>query len=229
VLGNRALFLDLMGNVVMAALDSGDILYRYSSQGALDAVFADEKTIILGRSGASTPFLMVNTESGETVPLAYPSDIGARLYRGSDTAIYAAVLDRGDGDFKTSVLLLDTKDSPSSRRLLEYQGEDTSFGLAECSGSLATTLGGDGATLFGPGGLSAFERSSGLPEKLIGGRLFFIAIDDDGALIWHDKETGAILASLRIYRNEWLLDIRENDEEDGISLRGTVTGVRQGS
>ncbi|MDR1178825.1 MAG: WD40 repeat domain-containing protein [Spirochaetaceae bacterium] len=225
VLGNRALFLDVMGNVFMVSLESGDIVYRYSSLGSLDAVFADEKTIILGRSGASTPFLMVNTESGETVPLSYPSDIGARLYRGSDTAIYAAVVDQASGELKTSVILLDTADPPSSQRLLEYQGEDTAFGLAECSGALATTLGGDGATLFSHRGFSSFERSPGLPEKLIGGRLFIIAIDDDGSIIWHDKDTGAILASLRLYRNEWILDFGEGSPEES-PLRGSVTGIR---
>ncbi|MDR1211585.1 MAG: WD40 repeat domain-containing protein [Spirochaetaceae bacterium] len=223
VLGNRALFLDVMGNVFIASLESGDIVYRYSSLGSLDAAFADEQTIILGRSGASTPFLMVNTGSGETVPLSYPSDIGARLYRGSDAAIYAAVVDQASGDLKTSVILLDTADPSSSKRLLEYQGEDTAFGLAECSGALATTLGGDGATLFSHRGFTSFERSPGLPAKLIGGRLFIIAIDDDGSVIWHDKDTGAILASLRLYRNEWILDSGEGSPE---SLRGSVTGIR---
>ncbi|MDR1430421.1 MAG: WD40 repeat domain-containing protein [Spirochaetaceae bacterium] len=222
VLGNRALFLDVMGNVFMVSLESGDIVYRYSSMGALDAVLAGEKTIILGRSGASTPFLMVDTENGETVPLAYPADIGARLYRGGDGAVYAVVVDRSSGEFKTSVILLDTIDPPSSKPLLEYQGEDTALGLAECGGSLASTLGGDGATLFGPRGFTAFERAPGLPDRLIGGRRFIIAIDGDGSIVWHDKDTGAILASLRLYRNEWILDTGYA----GTLLRGSVAGVR---
>jgi hypothetical protein len=215
-----------MGNITIASLESGDILYRYSSIGTLDAAFVDETSIILGRSAAAAPFLLVDTETGETVPLAYPSDIGARIYRGGDTTLYAAAVNQSSGETTTGVILLSIQETASSPRLLEYQGEDTAFGLAECQGALATTLGGDGASLFNSRGFRPFERGAGLPEKLIDGRLFFIAIDDDGSLIWYDCENGSILAELRIYRDEWILKLRTPNEAGETLLWGTVSGPR---
>jgi hypothetical protein len=195
--------------------------FSFSSVGSLDAAFVSRDAVILGRSGVSgnTPFLIINLATGETVPLPYPSSAGARVYRGPSGTLYAAGVDQEAGSPRTSIIRLDTANPVQSVRLVEYQGEDTLFSLAESSGALASNLGGEGAVLFSSGGMLNFERSPGLPGRLIEGGPYFIVIDGDGNLCWHDPRSGKLLALFRLYDDEWIL-LREQ----GDVLRGAVTG-----
>jgi hypothetical protein len=208
VLGGQALFLDSVGNITVVSLDTGAVRFSFSAAGALDAAFMDERNIVIGRSAVlgNTPFLMVDITTGETVPLAYPAAIGARIYRGESGVLYGAAVMGGAGNVRTSILRLNTADPARSIRLVEYQGEDTAFGIAESGGVLASTIGGEGATLYGALGLTAFERSPGLPLRLINGGTRFVTLDAEGSICWHDNRTGALLALLRFYAGEWVLE-----------------------
>ncbi len=219
VQNNLILFLDTAGNIHIYNIDTGKIQYRYNAPGALHASFINEKNIIIARSAnaGSTPFLMVDTSTGETVPLAYPSTVGARVYLGKSGTIYAAVVDQNNSETKTTVISINTSAPADSRRLVEYQGEDTNFGIAECGGTLATTLGGDGATLFTQHNFRSFERSSGLPVKLLNTDRYFIALDRSGSILWHNASTGDIEAALHMYEGKWYLQ-----KKNGDTLEGTV-------
>jgi hypothetical protein len=205
---------------VNTAAQTDSLVFSFSSIGSLDAAFVNQDNVILGRSGVSgnSPFLMINVATGETVPLPYPSSAGARVYRGASGTLYAAAVDEEEGRPRTSIIRLDTAYPAESVRLVEYQGEDILFSLAESSRVLASTLGDGGATLFSSGGMKNFERSPGLPVKIVDGENFFIVIDGDGNICWHDPRTGELLALLRLYANEWILQQNQGD-----TLWGTVT------
>jgi hypothetical protein len=215
--GGKALFLDSAGNLsvvsVNTAAKTDRLDFSFSSIGSMDAAFINGNHIILGRSGVSgnSPFLKIDVATGETVPLPYPSSAGARVYRGASGALYAAAVDQEGGNSRTSILRLDTANPARSVPLVEYQGEDTLFSLAETSQALASTLGDGGATLFSPRGMLNFERSPGLPLKLIDGGAFFIVIDGDGNICWHDPSSGKLLALFRLYENEWILQQSHDD------------------
>ena len=224
LLGKNLLFLDSAGNATILDTDTGDIRSTYTAAGAVDAAFIDQNTIILGRSAiaGSSPFLTVNISTGETVPLTYPAVVGVRVYRGSSGTIYGAVVNQSSGTTQTTIVKLDLANPAQSERLVEYDGEDSSFELAESGGNLATTLGGDGATLYrtartqpvnngagqsktgvqnsGPE-IIPFERSMGLPVKIITGKNRFIVLDGEGGIAWHDNTTGKLLAVYRLYLN----------------------------
>jgi hypothetical protein len=224
VFGEKTLFLDSAGNMSVLSLNTAaktDRLdFSFSSIGSMDAAFIDSENVILGRSGVSgnSPFLKINVVTGETVPLPYPSSAGARVYRGLSGTIYAAVVDQEAGEFRTSLIRLDTATNAPPVRLVEYQGEDTLFSLAESSGALASTLGDGGAAIYSSGGLRVFERGPGIPRKLIDGGLFFITLDGDGNICWHDSQSGKLLALFRLYKNEWILQ-----QEGGETRWGRVT------
>ncbi|MDR0758779.1 MAG: WD40 repeat domain-containing protein [Treponema sp.] len=217
VLGNLALFLDAVGNITVVSLDTGDLRFSFFAAGALDAAFMDARNIVIGRSAVlgNTPFLKVDITTGETVPLAYPAAIGARIYRSENGALYGAAVTSGTDGIRTSILRLDTANPSRSARLVEYQGEDTGFGIAESGGVLASTIGGDGVTLYGALGLIAFERSPGLPLRLINGGNRFITLDAEGSVVWYDNQTGELLALLRFYPGEWVLEQRDGPEKGG--------------
>jgi hypothetical protein len=207
---NSALFLDAVGNITVVDINTGRTLFSYSSLGALDAAFLNLENIIIGRSAVSgnTPFLMINIKTGETVPLSYPSAVGARVFQGPDNTAYCAVIDQRAGISTTALISLNTFLPAASQRLIEYEGEDSSFSFAESGGNLAISLGGDGASIYNSASIIPFERSSGIPFKLINGGNYFISIDAEGNICWHNTKTGRLEALLRIYDDEWLLEKR---------------------
>jgi hypothetical protein len=218
LLTDQMLFLDTGGNITLNSLTE-EKKYSFFSQGALDAVFLDNENIIISRSTGTggPPFLMANLPSGETVPLDYPSSVGLRIYRGLTGSLYGGVVALVSGNAKTGIIKLDITRPDRSELLMEYQGEDISFDMAECNGAWASTLGQEGALIYKSGGMVPFERTSGLPVRLFGGTNCFLAIDKDGSITWHDPESGKTLALLRLYDKEWFLA-----KEDGSLLSGTI-------
>jgi WD40 repeat protein len=215
---NLILFLNAAGNISIYNIDTQSIEYQYNATGSLHANIIGEKNIIISRSAntENTPFFMLNTSTGETVPLAYPADIGMQTKLGNNGTIYAAVVNEEEGESITSIINVDTSNPADSRRLVEYQGEDTSFSMAECSGNLATSLGGDGATLFTRNSFNPFERSSGLPEKIVNSEKHFIVLDNSGSIIWHNASTGEIEATLLMYDGKWYLQKENGEKLEGI-------------
>ncbi|GHV91490.1 hypothetical protein AGMMS50268_19930 [Spirochaetia bacterium] len=231
ILDDRGLFLDSSGNITVVSLQTGAVNFSYSSLGSMDAAFLDKDNIILGRSALSgnAPFLKINIVTGETVPLPYDSTFGARLYRFPSGNIYAAAINQGQGESRTLLIRLNPANSSASAVLDEYQGEDTVFSIAEAGDALASTIGGTGASIHPQAGSDAavpegagremihFERGPGIPKQLIGAAInttgnanstataWFIAVDSNGDISWHDAGTGSILALFRLYENEWSL------------------------
>jgi hypothetical protein len=225
VLDGELLFLDSAGTIRVLSAKTGDEIFSFSAAGSLDAAFLDRANIVIGRSAVSgnTPFLRVSIETGETVPLPYPASIGARIYRGASGTLYGAAIDGSSSTAKTSVLRIDPQQPAASRRLMEFQGEDTGFGIVECGGALASTIGGDGASLYGSRGLIPFERSPGLPIRLVNGGGCFVTIDADGNISWHGNQAGEMRALLRLYENTWVL---EEYNPTGTAVKtGRLTGA----
>jgi hypothetical protein len=214
---DQALFLDSVGNIVVLNIQTGGIVFSFSSIGSLDASFINDENIIIGRSAVSggAPFLSVNIVTGETVPLPYPAAIGTKVYRGSGGTIYGAAVDQDAGNSKTAVARLTPSNPPVFTRLIEYPEEDTLFTLTETGGVLASTIGGGGATLYRYGSIIPFERGPGLPFRLIDGGRYFIAVDGEGSVSWHHPQSGKLLALFRLYADEWILE-----KEGGQMIRG---------
>jgi WD40 repeat protein len=221
ILGDQAIFLNAVGNITVLSTISGEVVFSFSAIGALDATFLDAGNILIGRSAISgnTPFLIVNTLTGETVPLVSSRGIGIRVYRGSSGSVYGAVIDQESGTMKTVLLRINTAHPALSERLDEYPGEDTSFGIAETGGFPGSTLGGESANRYTPAGMIPFERSPGFPLDLIDGGRFFIVLDGEGNIAWHDPLSGKRLALFHLYEDEWILEIVNTEPV----LRGRVS------
>jgi hypothetical protein len=209
-LEDRGLFLDTGGNISVLSLETGESLYTETSIGSMDGAFIDRETIILGRSapasgGSAAPFLKIDTRTSETVPIPYAASVGAQVYRGASGRVYGVTVENAANDLWTSIIRLDTQDPARPVKLAEYRGEDVRFSLAEAEGFIASTLGGAGAGIYAPWGMINLERGPGLPLRIVDGDLYFIILDSEGCVSWHDPRTGEILALFRLYRNEWSL------------------------
>ncbi|MCL1931639.1 MAG: WD40 repeat domain-containing protein [Treponema sp.] len=220
--GGKILFLDSAGNITVISPFAPDKKpsFSFSSVGLMDAALVDGSRIIIGRSAVSgnTPFMMINVDTGETVPMPYPSRAGVTLHRGASGSVYAAAVSpmassrtsSGETDeTRTAILHLNLANIADSVKIVDFPGEDTQFSLAESpggsSGSLAATIGGEGAALYTSGYIQQLDRTSGLPLKLIDGGSFLISLDRDGSLCWHDSHDGKILAIFRLQSGGWTL------------------------
>jgi hypothetical protein len=220
LLDNQILFLDSMGNVTLLSTDTGSSKFTYTTTDPLDISFMDSENIIIGHAdpNQNSPFLLVNTITEETVPFNYPATVGAKLYLSSDGSMYGGVVEGSADSATTTLLQLDVDDPDASRRLVEYQGEDTTFIIAQSGESVASTLGGNGPTLHSSRGFIAFERTPSLPVNLIGSEKYFIVLGRDGSISWHNNATGSLLARLRLLETEWIMDTPD---------QGTVRGPLQ--
>jgi hypothetical protein len=208
--GGKILFLDSAGNLSAILPQGGASANRpfsFFSVGLMDAAFIDKDNIIAARSAVSgnSPFLMININTGETVPLPYPSDAGVMVYRGASGSIYTAAVEQDSAGIKTSILRLNTASPAQSLRLVDLQEEDIQFSLAESQGRLAATIGGEGAAIYSAGAIQKFERSPGLPVRLISGGPYFISLDSEGSICWHESRAGKLLAIFRLYKRHWEL------------------------
>jgi len=228
--GGKILFLDSTGNItVVSPIGVGRRQpFTFFSVGLMDAVFIDNSRIIIGRGAVSgnTPFMTINVDNGETVPLSYPSQAGVILRRGASGVIYAAAVsshpsaNETDGT-KTLILQLDPAQMTDTTTLVDFPGEDTQFSLVESpggtAGSLAATIGGEGAALYTAAGVHKLDRTGGLSLKLIDGGSFLISLDGDGSICWHDSHDGKLLAVFRLHPNGWTLQTEQRTLSGGLN------------
>jgi hypothetical protein len=224
MLGEKALFLDALGTITVLSTKTGTVLFSFSSIASLDAAFLDDKHIIIGRSviSGTSPFLVVNSITGETVPLVYPASVGARVYRGASGILYGVIIEQQSGTAKTSIIRLNTANLSLSPRIFQWDGEDTSFSLTESHGTLASTLGGEGAFFCEADDKKPLERSPGLPLRLIDGGNYVITIDAEGSIGWYDPKSGKLLALFRLYGDQWILETGRRQV-----IRGSVLGLEE--
>jgi WD40 repeat protein len=207
--GGRILFLDATGNLSVVSpfvTGRGSNPFTFFSVGLMDAGFIDRDRILLGRSAVSgsAPFMVININTGETLPLPHPSQATAMVHRGVSGNVYAVAISSTD-EARTSILQVNLENIADSVRLVDFQEEDTQFSLAESSGNLAATIGGEGAAIYSSGGMQWLERTPGLPHKLIDGGSSLISLDSDGNICWHNGVNGRLLAVFRLHADGWSL------------------------
>lgn len=203
------LFLDAAGNVSVFDVAERKLLFTYKSLGLLDAIFADQRTILLGKSSTVSPYVSlvsVNMRSGETAPIDFGGDAVVRLHRAGDGRFYAVTTSSDQNGSLTRLVSFLPGGTAKATALVEYRAEDVSVSLADAKGGIATNLGKDGASIYGVEGFVQFERTAALPVRLVSGGDLYLAIDSDGNVAWHDPVTGSVLAQLRIYGDAWTLE-----------------------
>ena len=215
--GGKIAFLDSTGNLSVVSPFDGEKEppFTFFSVGLMDAAFVNSDQLVLGRSAVSgnTPFLLLNIKTGETVPLPYASQAGAALYRGASDNIYAITIssqqgqsgDAGTAGIRTSILQFNSANSANSVKLVEFEGEDTQFSLAETPGGIAATIGGEGAAIYSGAAIQKLDMTPGLPLRLFNGGNYLISLDGDSNICWYDSRHGKLLAVFSLHPDGWTL------------------------
>jgi hypothetical protein len=191
---------------------------------SFDAVFVGERGVLIARNAEagrnSAPFLLVDTVSGETLPLVYPATTAFTLYKNGRDVVYGAVIKSGEGPVKTEVIRLEARNPEDSSVVCAYDGEDDDFSFIEYGGGsgglFASTAGGEDVSVILEGGVTkTAERAPAFPRKLLPLSGNFAAVDGDGSIIWYDGASGEIAAMLRFYETGWLLSKRGGETKRG--------------
>ena len=236
--GGNVLLLDFSGGITIHSLEDGRRVFSYTSALSLDVVFAGDRSILVARNAeagrVTAPLLLVDTVSGETLPVTYPALAAFMLYKDRTGSIYCAVLKNSGLDIKTEVIKFNAQNPETSETILQYNGEDTDFsfiaygaagGDGEVIETFASTVGGEDA-FIGPiekaegygaitGEKKAVERGPAFPQKLLPWNENFAALDGEGTVSWYDGFSGKLLAMLRFYETEWLLSTAEGKTKHG--------------
>ncbi|MDR0300985.1 MAG: hypothetical protein LBI04_01575 [Treponema sp.] len=178
--------------------------FTFSSVGVIDAEFVNDNYFLLCRSAISgnSPFLFVNYKTGETVPVSFPAQAGIFTYTGKSGKTYAAAVTQNTDSVKTVISTLSTNRTVTET-LFEYPGEAVNLSIAESAGKTAIAAGSEGTKIYAQNAIS-FERTQGLPVKLLGCEDFFLSLDSEGNISWHET-SGKLLAVFRIYKDRWVL------------------------
>jgi len=217
VLNNRLLTLDTGGNISIRSTESlsspnppARADFTFSSVGAIDSSLINNEYIVVSRSVISnnSPFIYVNIRTSETVSVSYPARAGINVFSGSN-GVFAQAVERDNDGIKTTVVSLPPVSSSGARaaapvRIFEYRGEASHLSIAESGGNVAVACDSEGALIFADNTIH-MERTNGLPVKLLGYERFFICLDSEGNIAWHDNRTGRILAVFSLNGNRWNL------------------------
>ncbi|MDR0685245.1 MAG: hypothetical protein LBF83_08960 [Spirochaetaceae bacterium] len=234
--GGSVLFTDVSGGISVFSLEDSRRVFSYTSPLSLDAIFHGGRGILVARNAEAgriaAPFLIIDTVSGETLPLAYPALAAFMLYKNRQGSVYCAVLKTSGRDIKTEVIRLNAQNPEASQTIFGYNGEDSDFSFIEYGASsgggefvesFASTIGGGNAVIVSNGGAAAGEkrevgRGPEFPKKLLPWNGGFAALGQDGTVSWYDGVSGKLLAMLRLYETEWLLSTAA-----GTTKRGALT------
>jgi hypothetical protein len=205
-LGDKALLLDTIGNISIVSLKTGDSTFSFSSLGAMDAIFLDEKNILIGRGDADgvAPFLKVDIQTGETVAIPFSANVGVKVYKGKSGALFGAAITKDEDGTKTVILRLDLSNSRASSVIAEYSGEHIDVSFVEVGGVVSAAIGKSAVIRFAASDsdapfLDTLEQGSGFPVRFIEAEGFLLSIDTEGLLTWHDPKTGNLLAQLYLF------------------------------
>jgi WD40 repeat protein len=204
---NNILVLDSSGLLSVYNLKNSPVKasFTFSSVGAIDALIVNDNYFLLCRSAinGNSPFLFVNYFTGETVPVSLQAQAGILTYIGNSGKIYAASVLRNTDSAKTVISTL-TVNRAVNEKLFEYLEEAVNLTIAETAGKTAIAAGGEGAKIYAEKVIN-FERTAGLPVKLLGCKDFFLSLDSEGNIAWHNTN-GKLLAVFRVYKDRWVLE-----------------------
>jgi len=210
----KILVLDSSGNLSVRNMADAQARpdFSFTSAGATDAAFINGENIILSRNvNNMSPFLSVNIRTGETLPLNYGARAALSVYSGKSGKLYAEAVELEADRFKTTVI--DLFPAPNRNRntpplkIFEFFSEAEHLSIAESAGRIAVACDSEGAFIL-TGRTVNFERTNALPVKLIGCDNFFLALDSEGGIAWHDNTTGKLLALFSLYGDKWTLRLQ---------------------
>lgn len=209
--GKGILVLDSSGVVHVLDPDSLASEFTYNAFGLTDAIL-DEGRIIAGKdrqSGFQSSLIIIDTSSGETVPLLDSNMVTYSLLKNPINGnIYSLGFENYGSETRT---VLKEHDAPSLSRstlLMSYQGEDYSahMCLLPDTTTVYTTLGYNGISEIAGTSVRTFKVEDHVPRVITASANYLFTINTDNTVSVLDRADGTKLGELYIFRDgSWVL------------------------
>jgi len=202
VLGTRISFVEGTSTVHVIDTAAPSAHFTYSGAGLQDAVLVSPDRLIVSKSGTSrspNPLLVINTTTGETVPLLFTGDLcyGLRLTSPLErdfSTLNGFIVRNGDvasTELSTFSVNHSTVVSSSVTAEVTYADEDLTAILVPDGRRVYTNL-GKGPFLeisTQTGRQREFERGYALPSKMVLLDDYTVTLNNDGSIGWYDRNT----------------------------------------
>lgn len=187
--------------------------FTYSGAGLQDAILLGKNRLIISRSStmrAPTPIVLVNIDTGETVPLKIDGDLcyGLRKTSPTEDRLAGFIVKAGQTASTELVTLSVSPDAQSSMSMhveALYSDEDLAATLAGDSGRILTNLGKNAMAGIDPSGEQIrYPRAHSLPVRIATMDQYIVTLNYDGSLTWFSRLDDAITSSLITDNGLWI-------------------------
>lgn len=203
----RLLVLDRNNTLSLIDPVTGAREFTYSSFGVRVVEPVADGLLMAGRnktSDLSAPLLVIHPDTGETVPINGDNIVTLDLrYNPERRDLYSLGMEERFGSLKTVLKVHSGPSWERSRTLLAFSGEDQSatFALDEDDSTVFTSLGYGHVRMYRWGGFTSLQRAARIPEKLVAGGGYLMALNTDNTVTLWNTDSGRILRELYFFTN----------------------------
>jgi WD40 repeat protein len=209
--GAGILTLQKNGNCKILDPSTHDTVFDYTAQG-LNIVIPISKDVLIGSKNtigqSKSPLVIINSKTGETVPVAEPSvSCYNLLYDKNASALFFIGVDRDGPAPVTNLKMRSGKDLERVKILSSYQGEDFGGTVINPDKLIYTTIGYDSIRILDGNTEKAVIKSSSVPRELFAYGKILFSVNQDFSVSLYNR-SGAFDKILDFYLfddKEWLV------------------------
>jgi len=195
----------------MAQVFDGDSfrkLFQYWAPGMNKLIYGGNRTLLGAKSSVSelsSPLLMINQETGETVPIADTRlFVFELLYDRSAKRLFSLGIERDGDGYITQLKQHSGADFKKMQLLYSYAGEDLSACMALDNNALYVALNNRAVSQWNGYRFIELERSSHKPVKLFIRDRALLSLNSDSTLTLWDTRSRRIVLNFYIFKDgEW--------------------------
>ena len=195
----------------MAQILDGDSyrkLFQYWAPGMNKLIYSGNKTLLGAKSSVSelsSPLLMINQETGETVPIADTRlFVFELLYDRDAKRLFSLGIERDGDGYITQLKQHSGTDFKKMQLLYSYSGEDLSACMALDHSTLYVALNDRPVSQWNGYRFIELERSSHKPVKLFTQDRVLLSLNSDSTLTLWDTRSRRIILNFYIFKDgEW--------------------------
>jgi hypothetical protein len=214
--GNTLAFVEGNSKAVVIDFANDTPVFSYSGAGLQDAVVTTGNRMVISRSStkrAPNPVIIINTETGETVPLLLDGELCFALKPVSaDGKDMAAFFVKTDSSTRTELVAFSLEPNslqPTNiKTVASYADEDLVATLFYSAGRIYTNLGKASLVGISVEGAQAirFQRGYSIPLKATVMDRFVVSLNQDGSLTWFDRDSASLLSCSAITTDGYWLE-----------------------
>ncbi len=199
------------GRIVQIDRETRDVVFRYTSIGAQDAIWDRQLGLVVAKSRATafdTSVVQVDQRTRETVAADTDAFLTVRLaLDAGNQRLYAVGLHGSQSAPTTRILQFDGRGFGRTTRLYQVDAERARADIVwdERSGSLLSTIEHRRVVRHSQGRAEFFAPAQRMHGELAIGANLTVALNLDGTVTAWDRESGEILADYVVIGDEWVL------------------------